>query len=83
MADSVEYVLILGIEKITRSTHSIYDSNLKRNVDVESHRDKSEIAKVVIRDPNLIRLIERGGQHLALVQDNETVVDNRIGKPRG
>lgn len=72
--DSVRYVMILEIEKITTQISSVYDSNLKRNVNVESSSKKTTVARVVIGDSDLNRLIERGGKHLALVQDEEMEV---------
>lgn len=75
MADSsVRYVMILGIEKITTTTHSVYDSNLKRNIDVEAASKKTEVVKVVIGDSDLNRLLDRGTKHLALVHDEETEI---------
>lgn len=82
MADSVEYLMILNIQKITRTTirNSSYNSSGPTETTTKS---EVELVKLVIRDSYLNRLIERGGQHLALVHDEATnVVDTTIGKPR-
>lgn len=85
MSDDVRYVLILQIEKITKKSPKVdgYNRNNTTPVTSEDLRQKHDVAKVAISDTDLNRLIERGGQHLALVRDEEIDMnDTKIGKPR-
>lgn len=67
---STQYVMILNIHKVVKevvkpSTYSHPE---------ETRKSESEVVKLVIRDPSIVNLIERGTKHLALVQDEETEV---------
>lgn len=73
MSDSVHYVMILDIQKITKTTNS-QRAYHNTPASTEEKREKRDIAKFVISDSDLNRLIQRGSKHLTLVQDEETEV---------
>ena len=65
--DSVHYVMILQIEKVIKSTPRNHNSTSK----AEPTRTTQDVAKIVISDSSLDRLLDRGARHMALVQDEE------------
>lgn len=81
MSDSVHYVLIMEIQKITKVSNSVYDNNVKRNVEVEANRTKEDVARVVITDKVMPYLLGRGQRHLELIAENEVDTDDKkIGR---
>lgn len=68
--DPVRYVMILEIEKIVNKVNTAWNVSSRSNEDV-STRTKHDVAKIVISDSDLNRLLDRGTKHLALVQDEE------------
>lgn len=67
---SVRYVMILEIEKIIEGTSTAWNVSTRQNENVEK-RMKHDVARIVISDSDLNRLLTRGTKHLALVQDEE------------
>lgn len=80
----IRYVMILEIEKIIRKSpkNEPYNRNTTTTTVSEDLRQKFDVAKIVISDTDLNRLLDRGTKHLALVQDEETEEDTKIGRPR-
>lgn len=73
MPDEVHYVLILTVQKITKTVKITQPGNRTwgtQNKTEETGRDITEVAKVVIKDKGLPELKERGTQHLALIEDD-------------
>lgn len=71
MSDEIRYVMILEIQKIIKKAPKA-DYSPRNSTTVmasEDLRTKHDVAKIVISDRDLVRLIERGGKHLELVQD--------------
>lgn len=75
------YVMILEIQRIVDKTSAAWNASTRTNEDVAS-RSKHDVARIVISDSNLNRLLNRGTQHLALVHDEEIEEDTKIGRPR-
>lgn len=79
MDNSVHFVMILEIKKITKTTVSTRSSpynSYNVSIQAEEKKEHREVAKIVISDKDLTRLIERGGKHLSLVQYEETEISS-------
>lgn len=72
MADEIRYVMILEIQKITTKTkQGDWNRNTRTNDIIEDSKSKHDVAKVIISDTNLNKLLNRGTKHLELVTDED------------
>lgn len=72
----MHYVVKVEVIKVeATSTGQAWDSGIGRNVDVPGPRKLTEVAKFVVKGPELDDLVRRTGGHLALVQDDTAVQD--------